>query len=209
MDFVRKCIRRNDVAIDLLRNQQYQKAITEFNDTYFLAQARISKYPRQIPLGRWRYVHVATQLSNGALTFFHFAASITPRTDCEDAAGLYRELCLILVFNIALTHHLGFSCGCLPSESLVEARTFYTYSANMQVEAISPLVHDMAIWNNLGQIHALNGEIQSSRKCFEKVLGLVLYARQMFSGTTCVGNGDDLFVSNMLQYATSETAPAA
>ena len=121
------------------------------------------------------------------------------------------KLSFVILYNIALAHHLIAIQDANCTNKLLKAKSLYelVYSIQTNEELeISPL-QSMAISNNLGQIHLSLGDEDKSRSCFEHLLSAII------SVNACgeheyVGNLDG-FIGNVLLLflKSAPTAPAA
>lgn len=121
------------------------------------------------------------------------------------------KLSFVILYNIALTHHLLAIQDVNCTQKLLKAKSLYelVYSIQMNEELeISPL-QSMAISNNLGQIHLSLGDEDKSRSCFEHLLSAIISINACGEHDS-VGNLDG-FIGNVLLLfiKSAPTAPAA
>lgn len=121
------------------------------------------------------------------------------------------KLSFVILYNIALTHHLIAIQDVNCTTKLLKAKSLYELAYSIQINEgfeISPL-QAMAISNNLGQIHLSLGDRAKSRSCFEHLLSAIVSLNACGEHDS-VGSIDG-FIGNvlMLFLMSSPTAPAA
>lgn len=121
------------------------------------------------------------------------------------------KLSFVILYNIALTHHLMAIQDVNCTRKLLKAKHLYELVYSIQINEeleISPL-QSMAISNNLGQIHLSLGDEERTRSCFEHLLSTII-SLNACGEQDSVANLDG-FIGNVLLLfvKSSPTAPAA
>lgn len=128
----------------------------------------------------------------------------------------YVMLSYVLLYNLALTHHLSAINAKKSSNSksvqkkLKKAVALYELAYQIQSnEGIQlSVLQTMAVVNNLGQIHALLGSMHKSQQCFESLLSAVMIVKdcgqhheqldELDASMAVLSNSMDGFLSNCL-----------
>lgn len=140
-----------------------------------------------------------------------------PTSTSTDRPHTYHvKLSFVLLYNLALAHHLSALESDVPSnKKLRKALSLYELAYTVQVTEDMPLtiVQTMAIVNNLGHVHALLGSIDQSEHCFQHLLSTILMVNDCAGGmqgqeTTIVPHMDG-FVSNVLNLMLEHGTPSA
>jgi tetratricopeptide (TPR) repeat protein len=89
----------------------------------------------------------------------------------------YVESSFMLLYNLALTHHLSSINGNNTQKSLRKALALYELAYTIQTTEDIQLtvLQTMAIANNLGQIHAALEDEEKSRQCFQHLLSSIMF----------------------------------
>jgi tetratricopeptide (TPR) repeat protein len=131
-------------------------------------------------------------------------------TDHTSSFTYYVESSFMLLYNLALTHHLSSLSGNHIQKSLQKALMLYELAYNIQMTEDIQLtvLQTMAIANNLGQIHAALGDAEKSRQCFQHLLSSIMFLND------CGERGSieqiDGFIANVMPLIlVGASAPAA
>ena len=86
----------------------------------------------------------------------------------------------IVMYNLALSHHLRAAQNRMIAEESKKALTLYelAYASLMAESRSLPLMHGIAIVNNMGQIHSSLKNEERAQLCFQDVLSSILYLRE-------------------------------
>jgi tetratricopeptide (TPR) repeat protein len=89
----------------------------------------------------------------------------------------YVESSFMLLYNLALTHHLSSLSGNNTQKCLQKALKLYELAYTIQTTEDIQLtvLQTMAIANNLGQIHAALEDEEKSRQCFQHLLSSIMF----------------------------------
>ena len=128
----------------------------------------------------------------------------------------YVNLSFILLYNLALTHHLYAMEGEGDQGSLRKALSLYelAYTLQMTEDIEVSFLQTMAIVNNLGQIHTALGNQKESKFCFEHLLSTIMYLNDC-GETAMSDNMEDFRVEGFMENViscilkTPLSAPAA
>mmetsp|Transcript_8730 Transcript_8730/g.15897 ORF Transcript_8730/g.15897 Transcript_8730/m.15897 type:complete len:229 (+) Transcript_8730:148-834(+) len=129
-----------------------------------------------------------------------------------DATGLLPlKVSLLMVFNLALAHHLN-GIKTSDCDQLEKALRLYecVYRISHEENVDLSVLHAMALTNNLGHIHLILQDTQKSQKCFEQLLATLIYFVEVSEN-----NSDEIenlkgFFSNATGLSMTKcTAPAA
>lgn len=121
----------------------------------------------------------------------------------------YISMSFIVLFNLALSHHLSAIKLNMPHGNLNKALTLYelAYALQMREQIPLPIIYCMALVNNLGLIHKSMKHESSSRQCFEHLLATIMLIITSGQGTQF--DHADGFLSNVTSLLLSVSAPAA
>lgn len=122
------------------------------------------------------------------------------------------EASVAIMFNLALSHHLGALCGennndNVRQSKLDQAVALYelAYTVEMQEEADLSVEFTMGIINNLGHLHRVMGNHEKSQQCFKHLLSTILFLQS--SGQTRCRTEE--FVQSVMHLILRETVAAA
>jgi tetratricopeptide (TPR) repeat protein len=89
----------------------------------------------------------------------------------------YLESSFMLLYNLALTHHLSALSGKDTQKRLQKALGLYEFAYTIQTTEDIQLtvLQTMAIANNMGQIHAALDDEVKSRQCFQHLLSSIMF----------------------------------
>jgi tetratricopeptide (TPR) repeat protein len=101
----------------------------------------------------------------------------------SDAALPSLKVSLLMVFNLALAHHLN-GIQVSDYDQLEKALRLYecVYRISHEEEVDLSVLHAMALTNNLGHIHLILEDTQKSQKCFEQLLATLIYYVEVSDG---------------------------
>ena len=86
------------------------------------------------------------------------------------------KVSVILIFNLALSHHLFAVERQCPGEFLKAQRLYeLVHQIQKQEDLELCVLHNMALANNLGHVHQSLNNAQKSRMCFEHLLATLMY----------------------------------
>jgi tetratricopeptide (TPR) repeat protein len=116
-------------------------------------------------------------LSDDEPFIFRAPIFIPSHTADHTSSTYYVKSSFMLVYNIALTHHLTALSGKDTRKRLRKARKLYelAYTIQMTENIQLTVLQTMAIVNNLGQIHAALGDAEKSRQCFQHLLSSIMF----------------------------------
>lgn len=147
-----------------------------------------------------------------AISIFQCPLRIHPETSIED--DTYTEICSILTYNCALAYHLnGMELSDIEgrSISLKHALSLYqkAHSLHLKMESAedSDVSFSLAILNNVGQLHGFMGNVMASKRCFHRMLRILMVV--VSRTETCTAE-TDLFFGNCSRFVLEKpAAPAA
>lgn len=86
------------------------------------------------------------------------------------------NLSFMLLYNLALTHHMNATDGDLSLARLRKAASLYELAFELYTRENIDMstLHYMALLNNLGQVHQLVGRSDKARWYFEQVLSVIM-----------------------------------
>jgi hypothetical protein len=89
----------------------------------------------------------------------------------------YEKSSFMLLYNLALTHHLSALDGNNTQKRLQKALKLYelAYSIQMTEDIQLTVLHTMAIVNNLGMAHAALDDKEKSQQCLQHLLSSVMF----------------------------------
>jgi tetratricopeptide (TPR) repeat protein len=122
----------------------------------------------------------------------------------------YVESSFMLLYNLALTHHLSSLSGNNTQKSLRKALALYELAYTIQTTEDIQLtvLQTMAIANNLGQIHAALDDAEKARQCFQHLLSSIMFMNDC--GERDSVEQMDGFIANVMPLILMGTsAPAA
>jgi tetratricopeptide (TPR) repeat protein len=122
----------------------------------------------------------------------------------------YVDSSFMLLYNLALTHHLSALSGNNTQKRLRKALSLYelAYTIQMTEDIQLTVQQSMAIANNLGQIHTALGDEEKSRQCFQHLLSSIMFLNQ--SGDRDSVEQMDGFIANIMPLILmGSSAPAA
>ena len=118
-------------------------------------------------------------LLEDSLSVFKCPLRIHPGTVVAD--DTCAQVCAILMYNCAMAYHLnGLEESDLEARDTKLQQALYLYQAahgihlNNQVEQVDNVDFTLAILNNVGQIHDLLGNISVSKRCFGRMLRILM-----------------------------------
>jgi tetratricopeptide (TPR) repeat protein len=144
---------------------------------------------------------------------FIFSSPIYVPSDVNQAVTLQNlgTLSFILLYNLALTHHLSAIDGQLCLKKLQKALSLYelAYTLQMTEDIELSMLQTMAIVNNLGQIHTALGNQDQSQSCFEHLLSTIMLLKD-YGDRESVDSLDGFILNCMPLILVGEaSAPAA
>jgi tetratricopeptide (TPR) repeat protein len=121
------------------------------------------------------------------------------------------KISLLMVFNLALAHHLN---GIQTSncDHLEKALRLYecVYRISQEEEVGLSVLHAMALTNNLGHVHLVLRDTFKSQKCFEQLLATLIYFVEVSDGDSNEIKSLMGFFSNATGFSMKKSsAPAA
>jgi tetratricopeptide (TPR) repeat protein len=122
----------------------------------------------------------------------------------------YVDSSFMLLYNLALTHHLSALSGNNSQKRLRKALSLYelAYTIQMTEDIQLTFLQSMAIANNLGQIHTALGDEEKSRQCFQHLLSSIMFLNE--SGDRDSVEQMDGFIANIMPLILmGSSAPAA
>jgi tetratricopeptide (TPR) repeat protein len=142
---------------------------------------------------------------------FTFRAPIFIPSHATDRTSFayFLKTSFILLYNIALTHHLSALSGDDTLKRLRKALSLYELAYTIQMTADIQLtaLQTMAIVNNLGQIHTLLEDEEKSWQCFSHLLSSILFL--IDCGDRHSVEQMDGFIANVMYLILKGSAPAA
>jgi tetratricopeptide (TPR) repeat protein len=122
----------------------------------------------------------------------------------------YVESSFMLLYNLALTHHLSALSGNNSQKRLRKALSLYelAYTIQMTEDIQLTVLQTMAIINNLGQIHTALGDEEKSRQCFQHLLSSIMFLNDC-GDRDSVEQMDGFIASVMPLILMGSSAPAA
>ena len=92
----------------------------------------------------------------------------------------YVESSFMLLYNLAITHHLSALSGKDTQKRLQKALKLYelAYTLQMTEDIQLTVLHTMAIVNNVGLIHAALQDEVKSRQCFQHLLSSIMFLHE-------------------------------
>jgi hypothetical protein len=131
------------------------------------------------------------------------------RSHMSESSHSYVATSFIVLFNLALSHHLSAIQHNLSSVILNKALTLYelAHALQMREQLSMPIVFCLALVNNLGLVHKSMQHEESSRQCFEHLLATIMLITT--SGQGSLLEQADGFLSNISQLLLKASAPAA
>jgi tetratricopeptide (TPR) repeat protein len=123
----------------------------------------------------------------------------------------YVESSFMLLYNLALTHHLSALSGDNTQKSLRKALVLYELAYTIQTTEDIQLtvLQTMAIANNLGLIHSALKDEEKARQCFQHLLSSIMFLNNC--GDRDSVEQMDGFIANVMMYLilVGSSAPAA
>ncbi|KAG7361768.1 hypothetical protein IV203_036869 [Nitzschia inconspicua] len=116
-----------------------------------------------------------------------------------ETALRHLKISLLMVFNLALAHHLN-GIQTSDRDQLEKALRLYecAYCISHEEEVDLSVLHAMALTNNLGHIHLVLHDTQKSQKCFEQLLATLIYFVE-------VSDGDNKEIENLKGFFSNAT----
>jgi hypothetical protein len=147
---------------------------------------------------------------------FLFKAPIYIHSTDTTATGFastkyYIKSSFILLYNLALAHHLRAVTEPKPNKRLKRAMQLYEIAYTMQLQDLDlSVLQVMAISNNLGHIHTILRNETKSRQCFEHLLQSILLCQHPQEEDELVVSLDG-FLTNVMPFMLTglASAPAA
>lgn len=147
-----------------------------------------------------------------AISIFQCPLRIDPETSIDE--DTYTEICSILTYNCALAYHLnGMELSEIEgrSTSLKHALSLYqrAHAIHLKIETDEDpdVSFSLAILNNVGQLHGLMGNATASKRCFHRMLRILMV---VVSRTESCTAETDLFFRNCSRFVLEKpAAPAA
>jgi tetratricopeptide (TPR) repeat protein len=143
--------------------------------------------------------------------YVYKAAIRISESDLQELVPSYVNISFIVLFNLALSHHLSAIQHNMCPTILNKALTLYelAYALQMREQIPAPIIYSMALVNNLAQIHRNMKREASARQCFEHLLATIMLITTSGQGSL-LEHADGFFLSLMhLVLAETSTAPAA
>lgn len=112
------------------------------------------------------------------LPFVFSQPILIPTTATElTAFKHFIKMSFVLLYNLALTHHLSALEGPVSMKKLRKALSLYELAYTVQVTEDIQLtvMQTMAIVNNLGQIHVAMSNSDKADQCFQHLLSTLMY----------------------------------
>jgi hypothetical protein len=116
-------------------------------------------------------------LSDDDPFIFRAPLYIQSRVTDHTSFTYYLESSFMLLYNLALTHHLSALSGKDTQKRLQKALGLYEFAYTIQTTEDIQLtvLQTMAIANNMGQIHAALDDEVKSRQCFQHLLSSIMF----------------------------------
>jgi len=124
----------------------------------------------------------------------------------EECHSMGITLSLILIYNLALVHHLkalSMPAGNTARRSKILAKALHLYGLAYQLEldwivpddddriqGIGLLRFTMMLSNNIGEVHRLSGCVSEHKRCLEHLLTVIMY--MVDSDNRCILNSNEL-----------------
>jgi tetratricopeptide (TPR) repeat protein len=122
---------------------------------------------------------------------------------------VYVQLSFVLLYNLALGHHLSALNSNEREKELHKALCLYELAYTIQMaEGIElTVLQTMAIINNLGQIHWILGSEEKSRQCFQHLLSTIMFLNDC--GDSAVVENLEGFLCNVLPLISNNVCASA
>lgn len=209
----REAIALNNEAVSLISTGNYPDAISKLiyalDSFKRLMNTRLDLQERQVAVTSSldafmkEGYHPCTDCipQENEQNYLYQRAILIPEAQCGHT---YRETVLascIVVFNLALAHHL--------SSSLIEAVQLYELSFNIQLQEQldDNVFYTLAVVNNLGLVHRLLRDEEASGKCFQHVLATLMLLTEC--GQANMGQLDGFFCNVACLISEPSAASAA
>mmetsp|Transcript_5196 Transcript_5196/g.10687 ORF Transcript_5196/g.10687 Transcript_5196/m.10687 type:complete len:245 (-) Transcript_5196:183-917(-) len=170
------------------------KSISEGNgsDTFCFRDRKLSQH------GILKRPSLDEVVDDEDLFIFTNPMLITMKASPPHCYNYYVGLSFIVLFNLALAYHQhGSRTNC--QLQLQKALRLYelAYTVHIKEDLTLTVMQALAIVNNLGHLHALLGNKESSQKCFDNLLSTLMYIQEYRSDDVDAQHVDG-FMSNVL-----------
>jgi hypothetical protein len=150
-------------------------------------------------------------LSDDKPFIFRAPIIIPSHTADHTSFTYYVKSSFMLLYNLALTHHLSALSGKDTQKRLQKALGLYEFAYTIQtIEDIQlTVLQKMAIANNMGQIHAALDDTEKSRQCFQHLLSSIMFVHECGGDRDTVEQLDGFIANVMFLILTGSSAHAA
>jgi tetratricopeptide (TPR) repeat protein len=141
---------------------------------------------------------------------FVFRAPIYIPSHATDYTSFAVEFSYMLLYNLALTHHLSALSGNNTKKRLRKALSLYelAYTIHMTENIQLTVLQTMAIANNLGQIHTALEDEEKSLQCLQHLLSSIMFLTDC-GDRDAIEQMDGFITSVMPLILVGSSAPAA
>jgi tetratricopeptide (TPR) repeat protein len=231
--------RFNSEGVSLLESAQYNEAITAFSKGLTLVKQVLAlQGDNQVDEAASDSKETSTEhASHSPICRFHKMQESDVTNECMDQEELlmdepfifrapifipsyastdhtssmyYEKSSFMLLYNLALTHHLSALDGNNTQKRLQKALKLYelAYSIQMTEDIQLTVLHTMAIVNNLGMVHAALEDKEKSRQCLQHLLSSVMFLHDC-NDQDSIEQMDGFIRNVMSLILMSSSAPAA
>jgi tetratricopeptide (TPR) repeat protein len=232
--------RLNNLGVNLIESGLYEQAIASFSKGFTVVKKVLSHQGKcTAPLEEPATMENASEpVAQAPSCHFHKMQEATPmeigETEepvCSDEPFIFRnpifipchamdltcfkyyvKLSFIILYNLALAHHLSGVSGNNTLMRLRKALSLYelAYTIQMTENIELTVLETMAIVNNLGQIHTSLENKEKSCQCFQHLLSTIMFLNDSGEPDTGVEQMDGFILSVMpLILKNAASAPAA
>ena len=167
----------NQCGIYFIATEQYEKAVACFGDALdavkiFLKEGKLTAVGS---FGRSSTPAFCRFLKDRKSTAFENSVFRNPLLIPENPCSK-DQVSFIIIYNLALAHHLNASSHRNNSEKLERVLRLWelVYDLHWQSNLGLQTIHTCAILNNLGHVNQLLGDMERCRKCFESLLSIIV-----------------------------------
>jgi tetratricopeptide (TPR) repeat protein len=230
--------RFNNEGVSLIESGLYDEAITEFSKGLTLVKQVLAlQGDNQVDEAASDSMKTFTEpASHSPICHFHKTQESDVTKECRDQeeflidepfifrAPLYIQSrvtdhtsftyhvksSFMLLYNLALTHHLSALKGHNTQKRLQKALKLYelAYSIQMTEDIQLTVLQTMAIVNNLGLVHAALEDKEKSRQCFQHLLSSIMFLHDC-GECDSVEQMDGFIANVMFLILMGSSAPAA
>jgi tetratricopeptide (TPR) repeat protein len=230
--------RFNNEGVHLIESGPYDEAITEFSKGLTLVKQVLAlQGNNQVDEVASDSMKTSTEpVSHSPICHFHKMQESDVTKECRDqeaflidepfifkapifipshatdhtSSTYYVKSSFMLLYNLALTHHLSALNGENPQKRLQKALKLYelAYSIQMTEDIQLTVLQTMAIVNNLGLVHAALEDEEKSRQCFQHLLSSIIFLHDC-GDRDSVEQMDGFIANVMFLILMGSSAPAA